>query len=237
VPTKAPTKPCSSSNDIVSYINSVTLSGKTLSVDGITPLDKALKQLVVSNQQAAVPLSTCVAAEIDRLRQRFAYLALVFSTGTEGAFGFANRFASASECSWQGITCNSNRVVTGLDLSDQNLQGTIPPDVGLWTSLTSFSVHSNQLVGSLPSTIGAWTGLTYFMAINNQLTGNVPKEVTNWLSIKNAYFTGNNLQGTMPTMGTNFCPRNLPRTTSGRTLQNLGADCSKVACSCCNQCS
>jgi Leucine rich repeat N-terminal domain len=209
----------------VAYINSVTLSKKTLSLSGNDSLDPALKQLVASNNET---LSTCLAADQSRLNQRFAYLAFMFSTNGKNSPSW---FSNSNECSWTGITCTGN-TLTKLDLSFKGLAGTIPDDVGLWTGLTYFNVLSNQLIGSLPSSIGLWTGLTYFNVIINQLTGTVPKEVANWTSTKlnQAYFTSNMFNGTMPAIGNNFCPTAKPGV-------NLWADCkSEIVCGCCNYC-
>jgi hypothetical protein len=190
-----PTKPCTSSADIVDYINSITLSGQTLSLTGTTPLDLALQQLVASNALIGVQLSTCFSEDMDRLRQRFAYLALMYSTGKGLS---TNWFTNPNECQWFGVSCVGGSTVSQLVLSRRSLLGTIPADVGLWTGLTHISVTSNQLVGSLPSSIGLWTGLTFFDVADNQLTGTVPQEVSQWTFIQVAYFQRNMFSGTMP---------------------------------------
>jgi hypothetical protein len=207
----------------VAYINSVTLSNKTLSLSGNKSLDMALKQLVASNNEA---LSTCLAADKSRLNQRFAYLAFMFSTN--GKDKVPSWFAKPNECSWTGITCTGT-TVTDLTLSGQGLTGTIPDDVGLWTSLTYFNVLVNRLVGSLPFSIALWTGLKFFGVVSNMLTGTVPKDIANWRSIKYAYFDNNMFNGVMPAIGNKFCPKN------GTGLA-LAADCNEIQCGCCNVC-
>jgi Leucine-rich repeat (LRR) protein len=207
----------------VAYINSITLSKKTISLSGNDSLDLALKQLVASNNEV---LSTCLAADKSRLNQRFAYLAFMFSTN--GKDNVPSWFAKPNECSWTGITCTGT-TVSGIDLFGRVLAGTIPDDVGLWTGQQSFVVSNNQLVGSLPSSIGLWTGLTKFDVGLNKLTGTVPKEVANWTSIQIAYFDNNMLNGVMPAIGNKFCPKNGPG-------GDLSADCGEIQCGCCNYC-
>jgi hypothetical protein len=207
------------------YINSVTLSNKTLSLSGGTPPDKALQQLVASNNKTGVQLSTCKPADQNRLRQRFAYLALVFSTGKGGT----DWFASSDECQWAGTTCNGNGTVSEIGLSNVGLKGTIPDDVGLWSDLTKFYVSVNELAGTLPSSIGLWTGLNWFGISVNQFGGNVPKEVSKWASIQTAFFHLNKFTGSMPAFGNNFCPTN-------KTGGTLAADCGEIVCGCCNVC-
>jgi hypothetical protein len=260
-PTKSPTKTTTmapiiacgnSSIYIASYINSVTLSNKSLSLSGNTSLDRALQNLIASNNKTGVQLSTCNPADKYRLRQRFAYFALVFSGGKDLVTDW---YADPNECQWKGIFCNANKTVNRLNLIGQGLAGIFPDDVGLWTGLqyldvglnqlggtlpssigawtglVYFDASDNQLVGSLPSSIGAWTGLTNFIVYKNQLTGTVPKEVSNWASIKLAYLYSNKFNGTMPVIGIDFCPRT-------NTLRKyvLYADCTEIVCSCCNFC-
>jgi Leucine-rich repeat (LRR) protein len=207
----------------------------------------ALKQLVASNNET---LSTCLAADQKRLNQRFAYLAFMFSTN--GKDKVPSWFGSSTECGWTGITCTGT-TLRRLYLPFSGLAGTIPDDVGLWTSLTEIRVYTNQLAGSLPSSIGLWTGLTYFSAFNcqlvgslpssiglwtslttfdvgvNKLTGTVPKEIANWASIGSAYFDNNMFNGVMPAIGNKFCPKN-------GTGTALSADCGELQCGCCSLC-
>jgi hypothetical protein len=223
-----PTKPCTSSAEVADYINSITLSGQTLSLTGTNPLDLALQQLVASNAMVGVQLSTCFSGDMDRLRQRFAYLAFMYSTGKGSS---ADWFANPNECQWLGVSCVGGSTVSRLNLPSRRLLGTIPADVGLWTGLANFNVAGNLLVGSLPSSIGLWTGLITFDVQTNQLTGTVPQAVSQWTSIKGALFHRNMFIGTMPMIGSNFCPR---QTGSD---ESLIANCkSQIVCTCCSHC-
>jgi Leucine-rich repeat (LRR) protein len=207
-------------------MNNVTLSKKILSLNGRDPLELALTQLAFSN--ANVQLSTCIAADQDRLRQRFGYLAFVHSIGMQ--YESPSWFGSDDECGWTGISCDANNTVTKLQLPQRNFIGTIPADVGLLTGLTNFFVAFNQLGGKLPTTIGLLTRLSRFSVGNNQLTGTVPTEVSKWTSINQAYFSSNKLTGAMP-LFKNFCPF---YTVTGE----LWADCAapEIKCDCCNRC-
>jgi Leucine-rich repeat (LRR) protein len=191
---------------------------------GTTLLDLALKQLVASNNGA---LSTCSSEDKDRLRQRYVYLALVFSAGNRFVTDW---FDDANECFWFGVVCSDNTVVK-LELNGQGLAGTISVEVGLLTSLGVFSVFSNQLGGSLPLSIGLWTNLFYFDVSSNQLTGIVPSTVSNWKSIQQAFFYGNQFIGRMPIVGSNFCP-----SSSSNPGSDLWADCTEIMCICCDIC-
>jgi hypothetical protein len=175
-----------------------------------------------------------------RIRQRYALLTLWFQqayTNTTWSNG-DGWLVNANECgnSWYGIRCESNNlggtvgmqnVVTEVNFYNNNMQGTIPADLGLLTALTTFNVGVNVLAGTLPASIGQWTALTSFRVRNNALTGTLPASIGNWSLIRFAYFNFNQFTGTMPD---GICPY----------IQNVGgleADCvSEITCSCCTRC-
>jgi hypothetical protein len=215
-------------------------------------LNKALKQLVDSNANIEVQLSSCIEADKERLRSRFAYLALVFNTGMGNQLSW---FQAADECRWTGILCSFDFRFFHLSIKNQGLNGAIPDDVGFlshlvlfdfegnslrgalpssiqrMTSLTDFIVSNNQLGGPLPTAIGAWTRLRAFSVRYNRLTGTVPAVVSKWRLLYAGYFDGNSFSGKMPVIGSNFCPKN-------GTGVNLWADClaPEIVCDCCNGC-
>jgi hypothetical protein len=58
----------------------------------------------------------------------------------------------------------------GIDLSSNNLNGTIPEVIGMLTSLTFFSISNNQLYGSIPNSILDLTELiSCDMSLNPEL--------------------------------------------------------------------
>jgi hypothetical protein len=178
----------------VRYINNITLSNKTLSLSGNTSLELALKQLVASNNQTGVQLSTCIDADKSRLNQRFAYLAFVFSTGKGNQTSW---FDKPNECNWYGTSCIAN-IVNVINFMNQGLEGSIPDDVGLWTELKYFYAGNNKLTGSLPSSIGLWTSLEVFYVFNNQLAGSLPSSIGRWTSIFDFSAPNNRLTGSLP---------------------------------------
>jgi hypothetical protein len=190
-PTAAPT-PCVS--DIVKYINYITLSNQTLSVNGTTPLDQAVRQLLSSNTRQGVRLSTCNVTDRERLRQRYAYFSLVYSTGVAGAMDFNHN----NECDWQGLACNVYGTVTELKFGRQNLKGSIPVDVGLWNDLKSVSFFDNGLTGSLPTSIGFWTNVKSVDVGDNKLNGTLPASIGAWTVLEELKIYGNVFSGKLP---------------------------------------
>ena len=66
---------------------------------------------------------------------------------------------------------------TELDLYNNQLTGSIPPEIENLTNLTYLNLGNNQLTGSIPSEIGNLTNLTSLIFSGNQLTGGIPESI------------------------------------------------------------
>jgi hypothetical protein len=107
VPIQAPLPPPTQApiacvNDIIAFINNSTVSKRIITTSGTTAEDKALKQLLQMN--AVADLSTCNDDGKMRLRQRYSYLTLVYSTDIEYE---ASWYSDSDECQWRGIECTA----------------------------------------------------------------------------------------------------------------------------------
>jgi hypothetical protein len=252
---------------LTNYINQITLSDQTISMNGATAEDQALKYLIESDQTFAATEILTLSSKTSnvaqfRTSQRYALLTLFFQqTLIQPWKNIDGWLVNANECNnWYGIVCTSidlggtvgtQNVVTSVNLSSNNLKGTIPADVGLLDALTYFSVYNNGLTGALPASIGQWTALTYFSVLNNALTGalppsigqwialtvfsiynnaltgTIPASIVNWSQIKVAHFDGNQFTGSMPN---DICPYI-------SVNDQLEADCkTEITCSCCTKC-
>ena len=66
---------------------------------------------------------------------------------------------------------------TELDLYNNQLTGSIPPEIWNLTNLTGLGLHDNQLTGEIPSEIGNLTNLTSLILSGNQLTRGIPESI------------------------------------------------------------
>ena len=67
---------------------------------------------------------------------------------------------------WYGVTCTNNKV-TGLNLQDNQLTGSIPTEIGNLTNLTNLSLDVNDLTGSIPAEIVYLTNLENLFLTHN----------------------------------------------------------------------
>jgi hypothetical protein len=63
------------------------------------------------------------------------------------------------ECYWEGIECNEKGDVIGISLEANKLEGSLPAEISLLSSLSHLTLDSNQIQGTLPSEIGLLTAL------------------------------------------------------------------------------
>ncbi|GAY68819.1 hypothetical protein CUMW_267190 [Citrus unshiu] len=118
-----------------------------------------------------------------------------------------NWTSNTSVCTWIGITCdvNSHRVAA-LDISQFNLQGTIPPQLGNLSSLTTLNLSHNKLSGNVPSSIYTMHTLKFLDFTDNQLSGSVSSFVFNMSSIVEIRLTNNRFSGELPKNICNYLP-------------------------------
>ena len=77
------------------------------------------------------------------------------------------------------MTTDGGGRVTGLSLNENDLQGTIPVELGQLTNLDSLNLSRNQLTGNVPRELGQLTSLTTLnLAFNGALSGTLPAALT-----------------------------------------------------------
>jgi len=87
---------------------------------------------------------------------------------------------------------------TSINVWNQGLTGSIPPEIGCLTNITHLNLNVNQLSGSIPPEIGNLTNITNFQLNNNQLTGEIPPELGNLTNLTEFTLSSNQLSGDIP---------------------------------------
>lgn len=136
---------------------------------------------------------------VERTKLRFALATLFYATSAtatwEGARGWLD--PDLSECEWHGCRCNGS-VLESLDLTANNLNGSIPAELGLASSLMSLVLTSNTLNGSIPSNLGNLISLRKLRLSKNAFTGTIPSELGLLYRLQQLDLTSNKLTGPIP---------------------------------------
>ena len=100
---------------------------------------------------------------------------------------------------WDGISVDGTpQRVTGIWLSDRELNGTIPAELGDLDGLTGLGLGSNQLTGTIPTQMGNLSSLTRLHLQYNELTGTMPAGLGNLANLEELDVGANRLTGPIP---------------------------------------
>ena len=99
---------------------------------------------------------------------------------------------------WAGVFTNPQGRVRSLFLSQNQLNGEIPPELGNLEKLETLSLWGNQLSGPIPSEIGNLANLETLKLYDNQLSGPIPPELGNLANLKDLRLHDNQLSGSIP---------------------------------------
>jgi len=98
---------------------------------------------------------------------------------------------------WTGLS-NVMWRVFNVNLSNNNLNGTLPPEIGDLEGLQNLSLSHNNLTNSIPSSIGNFNKLQSLYLNNNQFSETMPKSLGNLKELRWLSVGGNQLSGEIP---------------------------------------
>ncbi|CAI0442195.1 unnamed protein product [Linum tenue] len=104
-------------------------------------------------------------------------------------------------CSWPGVQCSrhgSDERVTSLDLSELDLVGTLPPQVGNLSFLRFINIENNTFHGRIPPQLGNLVLLQHFNATGNSFTGPIPANLSRCSKLRILMLSSNKLRGKIP---------------------------------------
>ncbi|KAF6167610.1 hypothetical protein GIB67_031193 [Kingdonia uniflora] len=90
-------------------------------------------------------------------------------------------------------------LVTSMDLSANNLSGTIPTEMTSLVGLRWLNLSGNSLTGMIPKNVGSMTSMESLDLSNNHLSGEIPQSMSKITFLGYLNFSYNNLSGKIPT--------------------------------------
>ena len=171
-------------------------------------------------------ISSTAISQVSQI-EKDALMALYNSTNGALWTNNGNWLSSSTVSTWHGVTVSNiegQDYVTSIDLSNNNLNGTLPTSVGDFSKLQHFIFVGNQdlsgeipveignlselkdlqlwacpsLAGILPSEIGNLTNLETLSIEDTQITGNIPSTYGNLTALRYFWLSNNKLSGTIP---------------------------------------
>ncbi len=126
-----------------------------------------------------------------------ALVALYESTNGAGWYTKSNWLATDTVGNWYGITVASG-YVTLINLHENNLIGSIPPELGNLSKLVELDLYYNNLSGSIPSALGNLNNLQRLYLFDNQLSGSIPSALGSLSNLLSLELCCNQLSGSIP---------------------------------------
>ena len=145
---------------------------------------------VEENDRDAAALPICT--------DRDALVALFAATDGDNWVNNENWLSNAPLDRWHGVSTDGDERVTDLELFENELRGTIPPELGRLANLTRLILFDNELRGEIPPALGNLANLERLYLSNNNLRGEIPVELADLRQLEHLILSTNNFSGPIP---------------------------------------
>jgi hypothetical protein len=100
-------------------------------------------------------------------------------------------------CNFSGVTCDSNYMVTNLELNSTQLSGSLPDTIGDFSKLQRLRLYNNSIQGTIPDSLLKITSLKLLNLGQNQISGTFPEFASSFL-LSRLSLQRNAVSGTIP---------------------------------------
>ncbi len=186
----------SSRTDIVG----ASVSGSTVT---LSPVSAGMATVTVTasdpeDESASQAIAATVWPSMTETSDRAVLEALYDATGGASWTDGTNWKSAAPLDTWYGVTTDDAGRVTGLELGENGLTGSLPPALGSLAGLERLSLWGNELTGPIPIELGNLARLEVLSLGGNGLTGPIPDELDGLTNLELLYLWGNELTGPVP---------------------------------------
>ncbi|ESR42081.1 hypothetical protein CICLE_v10011171mg [Citrus x clementina] len=106
---------------------------------------------------------------------------------------------TSDHCGWVGITCDYEGRITDIGLAESKIKGELGRlNFSCFPNLQYLDLSNNNLSGSILSQIGSLSNLKYLDLDRNNLTGTIPKEIGSLRNLEGLDLSSNKLSGVLP---------------------------------------
>ncbi|CAJ1962917.1 unnamed protein product [Cylindrotheca closterium] len=138
--------------------------------------------------------------------QRFGILILYFSvnpnvqtTNSDNALLPNRDMRNQDSCSWTGMRCNENGMLTRIRLAKRQFDGRLPVVWGFFPKLRTIDLSKNKLKGSIPADLFENAlELEELYLYKNQLSGSISPKIGNLWLLRRFHLSHNSLTGSIP---------------------------------------
>ena len=123
------------------------------------------------------PVPTPTAAPTPTISEREALIAFYEATNAVDWRNNTNWLSDAPLGEWHGVITDASGRVVVLSLSNNQLSGEIPPELGGLSILAYLNLNGNQLGGEIPPELGGLANLVNLYLGANHLSGEIPPEL------------------------------------------------------------
>ena len=147
---------------------------------------------------SATAVTNAITAVVVTAGDRAALEALYNATDGANWTDNTNWLSNAALSQWHGVTTDVNGRVTRLILSENELGGEIPAELGNLANLEYLYLDGNALTGEIPAVLGSLTNLLFLYLDGNALDGGIPAELGGLTNLITLSLNGNTLSGQIP---------------------------------------
>ncbi|KAD5961549.1 hypothetical protein R6Q59_014327 [Mikania micrantha] len=122
----------------------------------------------------------------------------VFQLGLQTVKFSENKLTGSISGAFTSSNFISHQNLQVVDISQNELSGEIPSDIGKFSSLRILNMSKNSLTGEIPKTVGNLKVLDSLDLSVNQLNGSIPFEIGGATSLKRLVISQNSLSGSIP---------------------------------------